>query len=161
MVERLYIVNLRKVAVIGRWLVLRGHITMSEIADIFPLAVRPRSPQYQCTYQVWKFIYIYSSYLPETKIQTDGQITVQNLWNCYMSKAKPDLHNFNALTKCCKNPLIFTQIIARKGKYGRTDGRRTGERTHGRTTRNHTTPHYRVAGSVKINKTNVLKLRSS
>ena len=133
---------------------LRGHITMSEIADFF--SISSHNPDLHNinahTKSENSFIYIYSSYLPETKIQTDGQIIVKNWWNCYMSKAKSDLHNFNALTKCCKNPLIFTQIIARKRKFGRTDGRRTGERTHGRTTRNHNTPHYRVAGSVKLNK---------
>ena len=49
-----------------------GQITLSKIDEICPFAIQARSPQYQCTYQVWWiFISIHSSYHPETKMRTD------------------------------------------------------------------------------------------
>ena len=36
------------------------------------------------------------------------------------SNPKPDLHNINAHTKFDENPLLFTQVIIQKQKYGRT-----------------------------------------
>ena len=36
---------------------------------------------------------------------------------------KPDLHNINAHTKFSENPLMFSQVIIRKRKYGRVSGR--------------------------------------
>ena len=41
---------------------------------------------------------------------------------------KPDLYNINAHTKFGENPLIFTQVIVRKRKYGRTDRHRDSQR---------------------------------
>ena len=72
-------------------------------------------------YQIWrKSIEIYSSYCPETEIRMHS---VKNWQNLPISKHKADLHNINAYTKFCWNPLTFTKIIARKWKYGRVSGR--------------------------------------
>ena len=40
----------------------------------------------------------------------------QNLPNC---NPKPDLFNVNAYSKFGENPLLFTQVIVQKPKYGR------------------------------------------
>ena len=66
----------------------------------------------------------YSSYRPETKIRTcGGQITVINNWqNVFISNPKSDVYNIYAHTKCCENPLILVQVIARKRKYGHVAG---------------------------------------
>ena len=44
-------------------------------------------------------------------------------WNLPISNSKPDLHNINAHTKFGENPLMFTQVIIRKQKYGRVSDR--------------------------------------
>ena len=46
------------------------------------------------------------------------------LWqNLPISNPKPDLLNVNAYSKFDENPLLFTQVIIRKQKYGRVVGR--------------------------------------
>ena len=47
------------------------------------------------------------------------QITVKNWQNLPISKPKPDLQ-INAHTKFSENPLIYTQVIIWKWKYGPT-----------------------------------------
>ena len=48
--------------------------------------------------------------------------SVKNWRNLPISNRKPDLHNINAHTKFGENPLLFTQVIVRKRKYGRVLG---------------------------------------
>ena len=43
--------------------------------------------------------------------------------NLSISNSKPDLFNVNAYSKFGENPLMFTQVIIRKRKYGRLSGR--------------------------------------
>ena len=46
------------------------------------------------------------------------------IWqNLPISNPKPDLLNVNAYSKFGENPLLFTQVIIRKWKYGRVSGR--------------------------------------
>ena len=46
------------------------------------------------------------------------------IWrNLPISNPYTDLHNINAHTKFGENPLIITQVIIRKPKYGRVSGR--------------------------------------
>ena len=46
------------------------------------------------------------------------------IWqNLPISNPKPDLHNINAYTKFGENPLMFTQVIIWKQKYGRVSDR--------------------------------------
>ena len=46
------------------------------------------------------------------------------IWrNLAISNPKPDLLNVNAYSKFGENPLLFTQVIVRKWKYGRVSGR--------------------------------------
>ena len=46
------------------------------------------------------------------------------IWrNLAISNPKPDYLNVNAYTKFGENPLLFTQVILRKRKYGRASGR--------------------------------------
>ena len=45
-------------------------------------------------------------------------------WNLPISNPKPDLHNINAHTKFGENPLMFSQVIIRKLKYGHISGRK-------------------------------------
>ena len=46
------------------------------------------------------------------------------IWrNLPISNPKPDLLNVNAYSKFDENPFLFTQVIVRKGKYGRVSGR--------------------------------------
>ena len=46
------------------------------------------------------------------------------IWqNLPISNPKPDLLNVNAYSKFDENPLLFTQVIIRKRKYGRVSGR--------------------------------------
>ena len=49
--------------------------------------------------------------------------SVQILQNLPISNPKPDLINVNAYSKFGENPLLFTQVIVRKRKYGRVLGR--------------------------------------
>ena len=49
--------------------------------------------------------------------------SVKILRNLPFSKPKPDLLNVNAYSKFDENPLLFTQDIIRKRKYGRVLGR--------------------------------------
>ena len=49
--------------------------------------------------------------------------SVKNWQNLPISNPKPDLHNINAHTKFGENPLMFTQVIIQKRKYGRVSGR--------------------------------------
>ena len=49
--------------------------------------------------------------------------SIKNWWNLPISKSKTDLHNINAHTKFGENPLLFTQVIVKKRKYGRVWGR--------------------------------------
>ena len=52
-----------------------------------------------------------------------ADISVKNWWNLPISNPKQDLHNINARTKFGENPLLVTQVIVRKRKYGRVSGR--------------------------------------
>ena len=46
------------------------------------------------------------------------------IWrNLPISNPKPDLLNVNAYSKFGENPLLFTQVIVRKCKFGRVLGR--------------------------------------
>ena len=46
------------------------------------------------------------------------------IWrNLSISSAKPDLLNANAYSKFGENPLLFTQVIIGKRKYGCVSGR--------------------------------------
>ena len=46
------------------------------------------------------------------------------IWrNLPISNPKPDLLNVNAYSKFGENPLLFTQAIVWKRKYGRVSGR--------------------------------------
>ena len=46
------------------------------------------------------------------------------IWrNLPIGNTKPDLLNVNAYSKFDENPLLFTQVIIRKWKYGRVSGR--------------------------------------
>ena len=46
------------------------------------------------------------------------------IWrNLPISNPKPDLLNVNAYSKFGENPLLFTQVIVRKRKYGCVSGR--------------------------------------
>ena len=46
------------------------------------------------------------------------------IWrNLPISNPKPDLLNVNAYSKFGLSPLLFTQVIIRKRKYGRVSGR--------------------------------------
>ena len=82
---------------------------------------KSRSPQYQCTYQVWwKPIEIYSllSWNENTDVLRADN-SVKNWRNLLISNPEPDLRNIIAQTKFGQNPLIFTQNIIRKRKYWR------------------------------------------
>ena len=48
-----------------------------------------------------------------------------NIWRkpITISNPKPDLINVNAYSKLGENPLLFTQVIVRKQKYGCVSGR--------------------------------------
>ena len=46
------------------------------------------------------------------------------IWrNLPISNSKPDLLNVNAYSKFGENPLLFTQVIVQKRKYGHVSGR--------------------------------------
>ena len=46
------------------------------------------------------------------------------IWqNLPISNPKPDLLNVNAYSKFGENPLLFTEVIVWKRKYGRVSGR--------------------------------------
>ena len=47
----------------------------------------------------------------------------KNLMKFAHWQSQPDLLNFNAYSKFGENPLLFTQVIVRKQKYGRVSGR--------------------------------------
>ena len=49
--------------------------------------------------------------------------SVKNWQNLSISNPKPDLHNINAHIKFGESPLMFTQVIIRKQKYGPVSGR--------------------------------------
>ena len=51
--------------------------------------------------------------------------SVKTWWNLPISNPKPDLLNVNAYTKFGENPLLFTQVIVQKRKYGRGSGQIT------------------------------------
>ena len=53
--------------------------------------------------------------------RADNSINI--LQNLLISNPKPNLLNFNAYSKFDENPLLFTQVIIRKQKYGRISGR--------------------------------------
>ena len=52
-----------------------------------------------------------------------ANISVNILQNLPISNPKPDLLNVSAYSKFDETPLLFTQVIIRKGKYGRVSGR--------------------------------------
>ena len=54
----------------------------------------------------------------ETPDVSRAENSVKNCRILPISNPKPDLHNINAQTKFGGNPLIFIQVIIRKGKYG-------------------------------------------
>ena len=49
--------------------------------------------------------------------------SIKNWRNLPISNPKQDLHNINAHNKFGENPLLFTQVIVRKLKYGHISGR--------------------------------------
>ena len=49
--------------------------------------------------------------------------SVNILQNLPISNPKSDLLNVNAYSKFDENPLLFTQVLARKRKYGHVLGR--------------------------------------
>ena len=49
--------------------------------------------------------------------------SVNILRNLPVNNPKPDLLNVNAYRKLGENPLLFTQVIVRKRKYGGVSGR--------------------------------------
>ena len=49
--------------------------------------------------------------------QADNSVKIWR--NLPFSNPKPDLLNVNAYNKFGENPLLFTQVIVRKWKYGR------------------------------------------
>ena len=49
--------------------------------------------------------------------------SVNILRNLPISNPKPDLLNVDAYSKFDENPLLFTQVIIQKRKYGRVSGR--------------------------------------
>ena len=49
--------------------------------------------------------------------------SVQIWRNLPISNPKPDLLNVNAYSKFDENPLLITQVIIHKRKYGRVSGR--------------------------------------
>ena len=49
--------------------------------------------------------------------------SVKNWRNLPISNPKPDFLNINAYSKFDENPLLFTQVIIQKRKYGRVSGR--------------------------------------
>ena len=53
--------------------------------------------------------------------QADNSVKIR--WNLPISYPKPDLLNVNAYNKFDENPLLFTQVIVRKRKYGHVSGR--------------------------------------
>ena len=53
--------------------------------------------------------------------QADNSINI--LGNLPINNPKPDLLNVNANSNFGENPLLFTQVIVWKGKYGRVSGR--------------------------------------
>ena len=55
--------------------------------------------------------------------QKYGRVSGKIWRNLPISNPKPDLYNINAHTKFGENPLMFTQVIIRKLKYGRGSGR--------------------------------------
>ena len=72
-----------------------------------------------------KSIFIYSSYRPETKkMGVSRADNFVKIWrNLPISNPKPDLLDGNAYSKFGENPLLFTQVIVRKRKYGRVSVR--------------------------------------
>ena len=52
-----------------------------------------------------------------------ADISVKNWRNLPISNSKTDLLNVNAYSKFGYNPLLFTQIVVWKRKYGRVSGR--------------------------------------
>ena len=60
-------------------------------------------------------------------MESQADNSVKNWQNLPISNPKPDLNNVNAHAKFRENIFIFTQVIVRKRKYGRTsdgsDGR--------------------------------------
>ena len=77
--------------------------------------------------QVWlKYLDIYSSYRPENENMglSRADNSVKIWWNLPIRNPKPDLHNIDAHTKFGENPLMFTQVIIRKRKYGRVSGKK-------------------------------------
>ena len=53
--------------------------------------------------------------------RADNSVKIRQ--NLHISNPKPDLHNINAHTKFGENPLMFTQVIILKWKYGHVSGR--------------------------------------
>ena len=52
-----------------------------------------------------------------------ADISVKIWQNLPISNSKPDLLNVNAYSKFGENPLLFTQVIIQKRKYGPVSGR--------------------------------------
>ena len=53
-----------------------------------------------------------------------GADNLVKIWrNLPISNPKPDLLNVNAYSKFGKNPLLYTQVIVQKRKYGHVSGR--------------------------------------
>ena len=127
-------------------MVVSRQITLSKIDEICPWQSRTRSPQPQCTYQVWwKSIDIYSSYRPEMKILTcRGQITVKNWWNLPISKSQTRSPQYQCTYQVWWKSIEIHSLSSRNEN---TDGRTYGHTDDQRET---ILPgHYRVAGYKK------------
>ena len=103
----------------------RGQITLSNIGEICPLAI-PNQISF-ISMLVPGLVKIPCHLLKlspgNEKYGRLGQITVKIWRNLPISNTKADLHDINTHTKFGENPLMFTQIIIRKWKYGRVFGR--------------------------------------
>ena len=53
--------------------------------------------------------------------RADNSVKIRQ--NFPISNPKPDLLNVNAYNKFGENPLLFTEVIFQKRKYGRVSGR--------------------------------------
>ena len=85
-----------------------------------------RSPQYQCTHQIWwKSTEIYSSYCPESKIQMCcRQITLSKIDKILPLVIPKQMSTISMHTlSFCENPLTFSKVIIQKWKYGCVPGR--------------------------------------
>ena len=98
-----------------------GQITPSKFDKICPLAI----PNQISTISMhipslvkihWCLLKLSSGNENNGLSRADNSIKIWR--NLPISNPKPDLHNINAHTKFGENPLMFTQVIIQKRKYG-------------------------------------------